>query len=142
MLHTHSLPAALLSYPARDEGQILLSGWELLKGLSGIDTHEVGVSLPVFPNSQEMQALSALVERSLSSERSCYGFVLVRQGLFWFHKEEPDDEVFALLCGQGDLISVPANIRLSSSRSLRVNRRYCPMCNSFAPGIPRIQVLH
>jgi 1,2-dihydroxy-3-keto-5-methylthiopentene dioxygenase len=33
------------------------------------------------------------------------------QGLFWFHKEEPDDEVFALLCEQGDLISVPANTK-------------------------------
>jgi methylthioribulose-1-phosphate dehydratase len=74
VLHTHSLPAALLSQLARDEGRILLSGWELLKGLSGIDTHEVEISLPVFPNSQDMQALSTRVERSLSRERSCYGF--------------------------------------------------------------------
>ena len=64
-IHTHSLPAALLSQLARDEGRILLSGWELLKGLSGIDTHEVEISLPVFPNSQDMQALSTRVERSL-----------------------------------------------------------------------------
>lgn len=33
------------------------------------------------------------------------------QGLFWFHKEEPDIEVFALLCEQRDLISVPANTK-------------------------------
>jgi len=33
------------------------------------------------------------------------------QGLFWFHKEGRDDEVFALLCEQGDLISVPANTK-------------------------------
>jgi 1,2-dihydroxy-3-keto-5-methylthiopentene dioxygenase len=33
------------------------------------------------------------------------------QGFFWFHKEERDDEVFALLCEQGDLISVPANTK-------------------------------
>jgi 1,2-dihydroxy-3-keto-5-methylthiopentene dioxygenase len=33
------------------------------------------------------------------------------QGFFWFHKEKPDDEVFALLCEQGDLISVPANTK-------------------------------
>ena len=82
MLHTHSLPAALLSQLARDEGQILLSGWELLKGLSGIDTHEVEISLPVFPNSQDMQALSTRVERSLSKERSCYGFFLAGHGLY------------------------------------------------------------
>jgi 1,2-dihydroxy-3-keto-5-methylthiopentene dioxygenase len=33
------------------------------------------------------------------------------QGFFWFHKEEQDEEVFALLCEQGDLISVPANTK-------------------------------
>ena len=33
------------------------------------------------------------------------------QGYFWFHKEGPDDEVFALLCERGDLISVPANTK-------------------------------
>ena len=32
-------------------------------------------------------------------------------GLFWFHTEGGDDEVFALLCEQGDLISVPANTK-------------------------------
>jgi methylthioribulose-1-phosphate dehydratase len=90
VFHTHSLPAALLSYLARDEGQVLLSGWELLKGLSGIDTHEVGPSLPVFPNSQDMQALSTLVERSLSSERSCYGFLLVGHGLYAWGKDIPE----------------------------------------------------
>jgi methylthioribulose-1-phosphate dehydratase len=87
VLHTHSLPAALLSQLARDEGHVLLSGWELLKGLSGIDTHEVEISLPVFPNSQDMQALSTRVERSLSRERACYGFLLAGHGLYAWGKD-------------------------------------------------------
>jgi methylthioribulose-1-phosphate dehydratase len=87
VLHTHSLSAALLSQLARNEGQILLSGWELLKGLSGINTHEVEVSLPVFPNSQDMQALSRRVEQSLSRERSCYGFLLAGHGLYAWGKD-------------------------------------------------------
>jgi methylthioribulose-1-phosphate dehydratase len=87
VLHTHSLPAALLSQLARDEGQVLLSGWELLKGLSGIDTHEVEISLPIFPNSQDMQALSAQVEQSLSTERACYGFLLAGHGLYAWGKD-------------------------------------------------------
>jgi len=62
----------------------------LLKGLSGIDTHEVGISLPVFPNSQDMQALSTLVERSLSSERACYGFLLAGHGLYVWGKDIPE----------------------------------------------------
>ncbi|HEV8326421.1 MAG TPA: methylthioribulose 1-phosphate dehydratase [Nitrospiraceae bacterium] len=82
VLHTHSLPAALLSQLARDEGQVLLAGWELLKGLNGIDTHEARISLPVFLNSQDMQALSTHVERSLSREGPCYGFLLAGHGLY------------------------------------------------------------
>ncbi len=31
------------------------------------------------------------------------------RGFFWFHTEGIGEEVFALLCEQGDLISVPAN---------------------------------
>ena len=90
VLHTHSLPAALLSQLARDEGQVLLSGWELLKGLSGIDSHEVEISLPVFPNSQDMQALSTRVEQALSRERSCYGFLLAGHGLYAWGKDIPE----------------------------------------------------
>jgi 1,2-dihydroxy-3-keto-5-methylthiopentene dioxygenase len=33
------------------------------------------------------------------------------QGIFWFHTERGGDEVFALLCEQNDLISVPANTK-------------------------------
>ena len=87
VLHTHSLPAALLSQLACDEGRVLLSGWELLKGLNGIDTHEVEISLPIFPNSQDMQALSTRVEQSLSRERSCYGFLLAGHGLYAWGKD-------------------------------------------------------
>ena len=87
VLHTHSLPAALLSQLARDEGRVLLSGWELLKGLNGIDTHDVEIFLPVFPNSQDMQALSTCVERSISRERSCYGFLLAGHGLYAWGKD-------------------------------------------------------
>jgi 1,2-dihydroxy-3-keto-5-methylthiopentene dioxygenase len=48
------------------------------------------------------------------------------QGFFWFHKEGRDNEVFALLCEQGDLISVPANTKhwfdLGASPKLRAIR--------------------
>lgn len=90
VLHTHSLPAALLSQLARDEGRVLLSGWELLKGLSGIDTHEAEISLPVFPNSQDMRALSMRVEQALSREPSCYGFLLAGHGLYAWGKDMPE----------------------------------------------------
>lgn len=90
VFHTHSLPAALLSQLAREEGQVLLSGWELLKGLSGVNTHEAEISLPVFPNSQDMQTLSTRVEQALSKKRSCYGFLLAGHGLYAWGKDIPE----------------------------------------------------
>jgi methylthioribulose-1-phosphate dehydratase len=107
VLHTHSLPAALLSQLARDEGQVLLSGWELLKGLSGVETHEAKISLPVFSNSQDMLTLSRRVEQSLSRKQSCYGFLLAGHGLYVWGKDLTEAkrhlEVFEYLlqCQQG-----------------------------------------
>src|SRR5262249_28751933 len=90
VFHTHSLSATLLSQVACDEGQVLLSGWELLKGLSGIDTHDVTISLPVFSNSQDMHALSTRVEQALSKKRFCYGFLLAGHGLYAWGKDIPE----------------------------------------------------
>lgn len=90
VLHTHSPSAALLSQLARDKGQVVLTGWELLKGLSGIDTHEAEISLPVFPNSQDMQVLSSRIEPSLLKERCCYGFLLAGHGLYVWGKDLPE----------------------------------------------------
>lgn len=33
------------------------------------------------------------------------------EGLFWFHLEREEDEVFSLLCQSGDVITVPANTK-------------------------------
>ncbi len=38
-------------------------------------------------------------------------FFVEGQGLFWFHLDRQEEEVFALLCQKGDLISVPANTK-------------------------------
>ncbi len=58
--------------------------------------------------------LSAIREKFLRehthSEDEVRMFV-TGEGLFWFHVESPEEEVFALWCQQGDLISVPANTK-------------------------------
>lgn len=36
---------------------------------------------------------------------------LLKAKAIWFHKEDREDEVSALLCEQGDLISVPADTK-------------------------------
>lgn len=82
VFHTHSIAAALLSRLAGPGGCLRLSGWELLKGLDGVETHDSEVSLPVYPNSQDMRALVASIEPHLRQERSCYGFLLAGHGLY------------------------------------------------------------
>jgi methylthioribulose-1-phosphate dehydratase len=87
VLHTHSLPAALLSRLAADQGQLTLGGWELLKGLNGIATHACEVMLPIFPNSQDMRALAAQIKPRLRDAESCHGFLLAGHGLYAWGKD-------------------------------------------------------
>ena len=38
-------------------------------------------------------------------------FFVEGKGLFWFHKETPEEEVFSVQCTAGDLLTVPANMK-------------------------------
>ncbi len=87
VLHTHSMAAALLSKVDAPRGSVTLSGWELLKGLDGITTHDCEVNLPVFPNSQDMRSLAALIEPRVAAAQPCYGFLLAGHGLYAWGKD-------------------------------------------------------
>ncbi len=87
VLHTHSLAAASLSRSAGEGGYLKLSGWELLKGFDGVETHDCEVVLPVFPNSQDIPALAAHIETRLPRTQPCYGFLLAGHGLYVWGKD-------------------------------------------------------
>jgi len=61
VLHTHSLRSTLLSELRASEGGISIKGYEMLKGLRGVKTHEHLKCLPIIENSQDMVALSESV---------------------------------------------------------------------------------
>lgn len=86
VLHTHSIAGALLSRSAEATGFLTFSGWELLKGLEGIDRHDCEVRLPVFPNSQDITELAAHIEPRLPRTGPCYGFMLAGHGLYVWGK--------------------------------------------------------
>jgi methylthioribulose-1-phosphate dehydratase len=90
VLHTHSVAGALLSRLAEMEGYVSLSGWELLKGLEGIDRHDCEVRLPIFQNSQNMAQLAAHIAPRLPDTETCYGFLLAGHGLYVWGKTLPD----------------------------------------------------
>lgn len=84
VLHTHSVWGTVLSeYYGEDEG-FPISGFEMLKGLEGIKTHESEVWVQIFPNTQDMVALSQVVRDRLADPVNplMYGFLMRRHGLY------------------------------------------------------------
>ncbi len=65
VLHTHSVWSTLLSELKANQGGISIEGYEMLKGLRGVSTHQHREWLPIFENSQDMAALSDLVKAQL-----------------------------------------------------------------------------
>ena len=61
VLHTHSVWGTLLSDWFHRQGQVEISGFEMLKGLAGIDTHETTIRIPIFDNTQDIPVLAEQV---------------------------------------------------------------------------------
>jgi len=82
VLHTHSVPATLLGEHFCAKGGLTITGYEMLKGLEGIRTHETGVFVPVLENSQDMVISSEQVKGLLTNDSSLRGFLLAGHGLY------------------------------------------------------------
>ena len=86
VLHTHSPLGAVLSRHYLAEGGLWLEGWEVLKALPGISTHEARFWLPIFANSQDMVALSAQIHARWATAGPSMAFLLAGHGLYtWGH---------------------------------------------------------
>lgn len=80
VLHTHSVWSTVLSEKQASNGEIILTGWEMLKALNGITTHESSVVLPIFPNSQDMKEMAETVKQHKC--QITHGFLLQGHGLY------------------------------------------------------------
>ena len=87
VLHTHSIWSTILSDLYAAEGGLTIEGYEMLKGLEGIKTHEHRAWLPVIENSQDMTALSENVSELLKDNGDAHGFLLRRHGLYTWGKD-------------------------------------------------------
>ena len=70
VLHTHSIWSTLLSGKHGDEGGLAIEGYEMLKGLDGITTHEHREWIPILDNDQDMARLSVNVRATLARPAS------------------------------------------------------------------------
>jgi methylthioribulose-1-phosphate dehydratase len=82
VLHTHSVWSAILSETYGDAGGLFIEGFEMLKGLEGIPTHQHREWLPIIENSQQYASLSQQVEAMLRQYPDAHGFLLRRHGLY------------------------------------------------------------
>ncbi len=82
VLHTHSVWSTVLSEEFAARGGLEIAGYEMLKGLDGISTHEHREWLPILENSQEMARLSRQMEEILQRFPSSHGFLVRGHGLY------------------------------------------------------------
>ncbi|MBO0726230.1 MAG: methylthioribulose 1-phosphate dehydratase [Blastocatellia bacterium] len=81
VLHTHSVWSTTLSALWGDGG-IQITGYEMLKGLSGVRTHKHQEQLPILDNSQDMDELARELEELLHWRPDAHGFLLRGHGLY------------------------------------------------------------
>jgi methylthioribulose-1-phosphate dehydratase len=86
ILHTHTIYNTVLSTLYEKEGSITLAGFEVLKGISGIKTHESAIKMPIFPNDQDMPALSVEINKYWDQVDQLHGFLLAGHGLYTWGK--------------------------------------------------------
>ncbi len=79
VLHTHSIANTVLSMR---HDIIRLSGYELLKVLPGITTHDTTVDVPVFENDQDIARLAATVDAALRQQANAAAYVIRGHGLY------------------------------------------------------------
>jgi methylthioribulose-1-phosphate dehydratase len=82
ILHVHTVWNTLLSGILADAGHAAITGYELLKGLSGAATHEHVERVPILRNSQDYTELKAQLAEALDEYPETHGVLLSRHGLY------------------------------------------------------------
>jgi len=85
VLHTHSVWSTILSDPVSDGtggGAVTIEGYEMLKGLDGVRTHEHREWLPIVENTQDWAVAAPRIETKLREQPEVHGFLIRRHGLY------------------------------------------------------------
>ena len=87
VLHTHSVWSTILSDYHNGQGGFFIEGYEMLKGLDGVSTHEHREWIPILENSQDMEALALETSRMLEEDPKVHGFLIRRHGMYTWGKD-------------------------------------------------------
>lgn len=85
VLHTHSVWSTLAADAQREHVEI--EGYEMLKGLNGIRTHNHTEKLPILDNHQDMTILAEKVKACLKKYEGAHAFLLRRHGLYTWGRD-------------------------------------------------------
>jgi methylthioribulose-1-phosphate dehydratase len=81
VLHTHSTWSTIVSDHYQEQRGLWIEGYEMLKGLEGVDSHEHREWIPILENSQDMDELWNRMNGVLDQSRS-HGVLIRRHGLY------------------------------------------------------------
>jgi methylthioribulose-1-phosphate dehydratase len=82
IVHVHTIWNTLLSDHFARAGAAPIEGYELLKALDGVKTHDHRELVPILENSQEYQGLSVELAEALTQFPGAHGVLLRRHGLY------------------------------------------------------------
>jgi methylthioribulose-1-phosphate dehydratase len=80
ILHPHSINATLAARLFKHE--MVLEDYELLKALSGIDTHESRITIPIFANDQNIPRLAIAVDEYLDQHGDIHAYIIAGHGFY------------------------------------------------------------
>jgi methylthioribulose-1-phosphate dehydratase len=87
VLHTHSVWSTVLSDVHGAEGGFFIEGYEMLKGLEGVLTHEHREWIPILENTQDMRALAEQAGALLRNAPQVHGILIRQHGLYTWGKD-------------------------------------------------------
>jgi methylthioribulose-1-phosphate dehydratase len=82
ILHVHSVWNTLISARHAARGHVPIEGYEILKGLADVSTHEHAEKVPILENTQEYSRLSDKLKGALDENPGAHGVLLSRHGLY------------------------------------------------------------
>jgi methylthioribulose-1-phosphate dehydratase len=82
VLHTHSIWSTILSDLHAGDGGLVIEGYEMLKGLDGVRTHDHREWVPIVDNDQDMRRLGRVVSDVLDRHARAHAILIRRHGLY------------------------------------------------------------
>ena len=87
VMHTHSVWTTVLSDYHHAHGGFHIDGYEMLKGLEGVQTHEHREWIPILENSQDMTALAVEARGLFAKRADIHGLLVRRHGMYTWGRD-------------------------------------------------------